>query len=138
MYLTYEDYIIYGGTLEEAAFNDIEFEAESIIDWYTFNRLRNTEYAQLDSNVKRCVISIIKLLLEQKSLNPTSGENNDVSRNIASQSNDGVSISYNVLSAKDSYDISSQQMESTIRRYLSFVTDSKGRRVLYRGVYPNE
>ena len=41
MYLAYEDYQNMGGTLDETAFNDFEFEAETIVDWYTFNRLHN-------------------------------------------------------------------------------------------------
>ena len=49
MYLTYNEYREYGGTLDETAFADINFEAESYVDWYTFqnrNRpLRSCAYA---------------------------------------------------------------------------------------------
>ena len=35
MYLTYIEYQNMGGTLAETAFTDIEFEAETIINYYT-------------------------------------------------------------------------------------------------------
>ena len=34
MYLTYADYQNMGGTLDETAFNDFEYEAETIVNWY--------------------------------------------------------------------------------------------------------
>lgn len=59
MYLTYAEYTNMGGTLDETAFNDFEFEAESIVDWYTFNRLHNmTTYPE---KLKRCMYSLIKV-----------------------------------------------------------------------------
>ena len=41
MYLTYAEYQTMGGTLDETTFNDLEFEAEATVNWYTFNRLKN-------------------------------------------------------------------------------------------------
>ena len=43
MYLTFDEYQEYGGTLDEAAFYQLEFEARAVIDWWTFNRLQNEE-----------------------------------------------------------------------------------------------
>ena len=57
---------------------------------------------------------------------------------IASQSNDGVSVSYNVLSAKDLLESNQKAVEQTVQRYLAYVMDSLGRKVLYRGIYPDE
>ena len=66
MYLTYEEYQNFGGTLDETAFNDIEFEAEAHIDWYTFNRLwKQTEYPE---RLKKCMFHIIRLLERQLAL----------------------------------------------------------------------
>ena len=42
MYLTYDEYNTLGGqALEETAFNQLEFEARTQIDWWTFGRLKN-------------------------------------------------------------------------------------------------
>ena len=37
MYLTYDEYLTFGGTVDEAAFDNLEFEARTIIDWWTYN-----------------------------------------------------------------------------------------------------
>ena len=57
---------------------------------------------------------------------------------VASQSNDGVSISYNTLSAKDLLQSSEQDVMTCIKRYLQGVTNNLGRKLLYRGFYPGE
>ena len=44
MYLAYPEYEEYGGTLDEATFRDLEFDAETEINWYTFNRLKKDEW----------------------------------------------------------------------------------------------
>ena len=47
-YLTYDEYQQYGGTLDETAYQDVAFEAQSVINWWTFNRLQSeTEYYTL-------------------------------------------------------------------------------------------
>ena len=47
MYLTYAEYQAMGGTLSDLDFNFLAYEAESYINWYTFNRLKgNTEIPQ--------------------------------------------------------------------------------------------
>ena len=39
MYLTYSEYQALGGGLPEQEFNNLELKAETLINWYTFNRL---------------------------------------------------------------------------------------------------
>lgn len=139
MYLTYQEYKDMGGTLDETAFDDFEFRARASIDWYTFNRLQNeTTYPEV---VKRCMFSLINLLVNATLAGATSGENTPASgvvAGVASQSNDGVSISFNTLSAKDALDASKAEITETIERYLQGVINSLGHKVLYRGVYPDE
>lgn len=141
MYLTYEEYQIFGGTLEETAFNDIEFEAETYIDWYTFNRLWNqTEYPE---RLKKCVFHIIRLLERQLALMgqpiTASGQSgNTGSSQIASMTNDGVSISYNVVKAHEALELTRRQVDKTIEQQLAGVTNNLGKRLLYRGIYPDE
>ena len=138
MYLTYEEYQNMGGTLDETAFNDFEFEAESSIDWYTFSRLQKmTTYPE---KVKRCMYSLIKMTSQKANLLGTAPESEEgtINGTIASQSNDGVSVSYNVLSASEAYKLASDEIGNTIKKYLDGVTDELGRKLLYRGLYPGE
>lgn len=148
MYLTYDEYQEYGGTLDETTFNDFEFEAESIINWYTFDRLKNeTDYPEA---VKRCIYRLIymaKLKADAMQLGmlvSTTGEtSNNSSPAIQSQSNDGVSISYNVLSASELFNVlaaktKGSEVDQIIQRYLQGIKNSLGRKLLYRGFYPGE
>ena len=153
MYLTYEQYKEYGGTLEEVTFNEYEFEARSWINWYTFNRLVNDDVTE-NENVTRCMYKLIKLAelkaealtLGSQTTTITSGTSVttvDTTAPIKSQSNDGVSVSYNNLSASDIFNKLKQstqgnEIETTINQYLQGVINSLGQRVLYRGLYPNE
>lgn len=141
MYLTYDEYINMGGTeMEETAFQQLEFEARTIIDWWTFNRLQHeSEYPEA---VKRCVFKLIQLINDkQKAMmikDTQSNDSGETNIGIASESNDGVSTSYNVLSAKEMLDTAQNEIKETIYLYLSSVKNSLGHKVLYRGVYPNE
>lgn len=140
MYLSYAEYQSMGGTLTQTTFNDFEFEASSVVDWYTFGRLKKfTEYPEA---LKKCMYHIIKLLENQAVLNgmATQSSASDASptATVASQSNDGVSVSYNVLSAKDLMSSNEKAVEQTIQKYLAYVVDSLGRKVLYRGIYADE
>jgi len=139
MYLTYEEYQNMGGTLEETAFNNIEFEAECIVNWYTFDRLKNeTTYPD---ELGKCMFALIKLII-QRSASLYGGSDDGTGSSpigtYASQSNDGVSISYNILSAKDMLSSSDKEAERIVNMYLQGVVNSLGRKLLYRGLYPGE
>lgn len=141
MYLSYNEYIEYGGTLDETTFNDYCFEAEAQINWYTFNRLEKMAPENINEKVKRCVYLLIqKIEAVQAYQQPigANGEANAINAGIASQSNDGVSISYNVLSASDAVNLAKDEIKRTINIYLQGVTNELGQKVLYRGLYPNE
>lgn len=136
MYLTFAEYQIMGGTLDESTFNDLEYQAEMQINWYTFNRLTNdTEYPEA---VKRCVYALIKLLYQVQLVTNVDTQSSNINAGISSQSNDGVSISYNVLSASDLKKSSDDEIKKCIEMYLQTIKNSLGRRLLYRGVYPDE
>lgn len=139
MYLTYAEYTASGGTLDETAFNNLEFEAEALVNWYTFNRLKNdTTYPD---ELKRLMVYLINMAAIKGNLIAQSG-GGGVSANsagtIASQSNDGVSVSYNVLSAKDLMGSIKADCETAIQQYLQGVMNEMGHKLLYRGVYPDE
>ena len=140
-YLTYDEYTDVGGTLDETEFNYLAYEAESYIDWYTFNRLHNT--TEIPDAVKRCEVYLIKLIQERLtalgiSASDSSGTSTDALKNILSRSNDGVSVSYNSLGAKDAISGLSSEIQQTIQRFLQGVTNELGRKLLYKGLYPNE
>ena len=141
MYLTYEQYQEYGGTLDETTFSDYEFEASTLIDWYTFNRLKDEMvYPEALTRLMYRLIQILTLQAqatgraELDSSAETSGDN----RTIVSQSNDGVSISYNVLPASEIAEMCKKDLVNAIQMYLNGVTNSLGRKLLYRGLYPGE
>lgn len=138
MYLTYDEYTTMGGTLEETAYAEFEFEARAIIDWYTFCRLqKEVEYPEA---VKRCMYKLINLVRDRQQAMMVGSQSLDGSMQagIASESNDGVSTSYNTLSAKDAADSIQKELETTIRMYLQGVKNSLGHKLLYRGVYADE
>ena len=57
---------------------------------------------------------------------------------ITSQSNDGVSVSYNVVSAGAVFDSYKQDVYTIIKQSLSYATNALGQKLLYMGVYPDE
>ena len=139
MYLTYTEYQNMGGTLDETTFNDYCFEAEAKVNWYTFNRLKHD--TTFPEEVKRCVYRLIQLIQDMAQAQAVDGESENSSgmvAGVASQSNDGVSISYNTLSAKDMLESANAEVVRTIKEYLSYVTNELGKKVLYRGMYPDE
>lgn len=142
MYLTYEEYIEFGGddsALDETAFENLEFEARTQIDWWTFGRLKNeTSYPEA---VKRCMFKLIELLDKQQKVlmvDAVDEDGNIKAGLMAHQSNDGVSSTYNVITGNMAVRVLKSQLDNTIKMYLQDVKDSLGRKVLYRGLYSGE
>lgn len=137
MYLTYEEYLNMGGTLDEAAFDNYLIDSEMLIDWYTFNRLHGE--TEIPERVKQCVFKLISLA-DMKSKSLVLGREVDGTGNasVSAQSNDGVSISYNTLSASQAFDLIKSESNQVVKQYLNGVVNSAGRKLLYRGIYPDE
>lgn len=153
MYLTYTDYQTMGGTLDETTFNTFEYEAETIVNWYTYNRLKNeTEYPE---ELTRCMYRLIylaklqadALLLGSQTVVTVDDEGNTTTVTteapIQSQSNDGVSVKYNAVDANDIFSMLSKKgkdnpLADTVFRYLQGVRNSQGKKLTYRGLYPDE
>lgn len=140
--LTYDEYTNMGGTLtDEDKFNLYEYEVESIIHWYTFDRLKNEE--TFSEDVKKCAYMLINLIIEKYAvLNPSSaGEDSpsgSIVGQIASQSNDGVSTTYVTLSSYNLLTFCAKEINSVINYCLRNSVNSLGRKLLYRGYYPGE
>ena len=84
MYLTYNEYKAYGGSLSESNFGRFSFRAETEIDNNTQGRLK--KIADIPECVKRCEYELILYL----SKNATNGAVSVVS----GFSNDGYSVQY--------------------------------------------
>ena len=147
MYLTYSEYMDLGGQLDETSFTDLEYDAESTINWYTFNRLQRPEWADALSTpeLKRCVYQLIKLKQLEDSLIMTGmggygGVGWSKEAGVVKESNDGVTTEYNLLSSGDllAYANGAKPKKDLIDRYLGSIVNDLGRRLLYRGLYPGE
>lgn len=107
-YLTYDEYIELGGTLEETPFNILEFEARQNIDKYTFGRLK--ELKQQSQEVKLCVYKLISVI---DSYNKYETQ----SIGVSSESIDGYSISYSTPSTNFT-ESKNSEMQNIVKEYL--------------------
>lgn len=140
MYLSYADYQNMGGTLEETTFNEYEFTAECIVNWYTFNRLlKETTYPTVLPRVMYELIHLIQLRMDALTNNFVTADGTIASGAITRQSNDGVSLEFNSLSSNYILDYTKdEKLGDIVRRYLSGVKNSLGQSLTYRGLYPGE
>lgn len=83
-YLTYQEYVSLGGTLEETPFNIAEFLSRRKIDLRTLNRLIGVD--EIPNEVKLCTYNLINLIDKYQS----QGQNG----NIQSQSVGDYSVTY--------------------------------------------
>ena len=124
MYLTYEEYLAYGGTLAEGDFNLAEFRARKRIDYLTDRRV--AAMAEVPEAVKLAMMSIIRVdgavgVDAQAGAPP-----------VASFSTDGYSENYG--SAADQTANAERQLNEEIRRLLYGEKDDNGVPLLYRGL----
>ena len=121
-YLTYQEYQLLGGTLEEMPFNLLEFNARKKIDERTFGRLvdKGQEYKE----VKLCIYNMIITLNSYSSYDAQN-------KAILSENTDGYSISYGTPQ-KSTTEAKNSELEDVIDTYLSnLIVDDVP--VLYRG-----
>ena len=125
-YLTYDEYLDMGGTVDETAFTRLEHKARKKINKETFNRIEfgmvnELFYDEEIESIKECVYQLVTMLRNDFS--------NAEDKVLSSVSNDGVSESYVVFS--DIQELNNC-MEDTIIDYLSDVYLEEIP-VLYRG-----
>ena len=142
-YLTYDEYSDMGGTLDETLFDTLRLDAQGYIDWHTFNRLWKEEWRTEDimERVKICMYQLIGLVAAKSNLiTPPAVSSGGINLNaqVSTQSNDGVSTTYAVFSAELLYSKAKQEIDDCITRYLTGIMNNAGRKLLYRGLYPNE
>lgn len=121
-YLTYQEYLALGGTLDEMPFNLLEYNARKKIDERTFGRLvdKGQEYQE----VKLCVYNMITTLNSYSSYDTQN-------KAISSESTDGYSISYGTPQ-KSTTEAKNSELEDVINSYLANVVIDNVP-VLYRG-----
>ena len=125
MYLSYPEYQEYGGTIEETAFNRLAYKAQRKIDRKTFNRLQNDTV--IGEPVKRLMFELISVI------NNNDVTSQDYSPAIASEGNDGYSVSYasNQIIALDAID---KTIDNLIEEYLQFEKAENGQFLLSCGL----
>ena len=104
-YLSYEEYMELGGTLDEVPFNELEYECRRIIDSRTQNRLKNAD--KIPQEVK---------MLENKMIQTLQGYYVSLEKaqsGVASENTDGYSVSY----------ISSNQISQLIEGKIDVLQD---------------
>lgn len=136
MYLTYDEYKTMGGTLEEVPFTDFEFQAEVQINYATFSRLKADKV--ITNEVKRLTKYLIDLLEKHAAAFSLGRGSEGSGAYVTSQSNDGVSVSYNGMSSTDLVTMCKTEVQNAIKSYLDGVTNEAGHKLLYRGLYPGE
>ena len=124
LYLTYEEYQAYGGTLAEGDFNLAEFRARKRIDQLTDSRVAAME--EVPEAVKLAMMSIIRV---------DSAVGVDAQAGaplVASFSTDGYSENYG--SAADQTANAEKRLNREIGRLLYGEKDDNGVPLLYRGL----
>lgn len=123
MYLTYEEYAEMGGTVDAAIYPRFEMKARRLIDFETHNRL--TGENPIRESVRYCMYELIQMLYADESAAGGSG------REIASISNDGVSVAY--ADAQNGAGATGRYMNH-IRTWLAGELSANGVALLYAGV----
>lgn len=124
MYLTYEEYLSYGGDLPEDAFVPFEFRARKQIDYWTDCRVQNM--AVVPEAVKLCMVQIMKF---DSRYGTDAQADNPV---VASFNTDGYSESYG--SASEQTITAKSNLYSSVKNLLYGEKDDEGTPLLYRGL----
>lgn len=123
-YLTYAEYVAYGGTLSEQDFTLAEFKARSRIDWMTLARVQNM--AVVPEEVKLAMMVLIKVDAKY------SADAQTDSAIVSSFSTDGYSESYGGISEQTAS--AENQVTQEVYRMLFGVLDDNGVPLIYKGV----
>ena len=124
MYLTYAQYVAWGGTLAEGAFNLAEIKARARIDAMTQNRVSYME--TVPEQVKAAMMEIIQVD------STYSAAAQAVSPVAASFTTDGYSESYGSAEARTAS--IEKQLTASIETLLDGVVDDDGTPLLFAGI----
>lgn len=124
-YLTYTEYKLYGGKLDESVFARLEYKARKMIDKRTFGRL--TAVSDVPESVKRLMYELIGLIGHSDVSSP------DYTPSIASEGNDGYSVSF-AGSQILTVDATEKKAVSLIEEYLEWEKAETGGYLLSCGL----
>lgn len=131
MYLSYEDYVKLGGTLDEPSFNRIQFKVQKEIDYATFGRVKDE--VPVRESVKMLCFELIEI---EKGEMLTSGSQSDQTsdKNISSVSNDGFSVSFfrDKLSEMSDAELKTYK-RNLFRQYLAGEVNDEGIPLIFSG-----
>lgn len=120
MYLTYDEFVGIGGSMNEASYARLEHKARAMLDLMTFGRVTSEDPAR--PAVKFAVFELIQAMADAEE---SSGI---AAAEVIAVSNDGVSISYaSGQSAESRY-------RQIVRGWLGPETAADGTPLLYKGV----
>lgn len=121
MYLDFEAYAALGGTAELPDFQRLAFKADRILFLATHGRIHGE--APVREAVKYCAFELIEAMRADEARTGIGG------RELASMSNDGVSVSFDTGSGG-----APQRFAAIVGQYLSGEVDANGVQLLYAGV----
>ena len=126
-HLTYDEYIIMGGAVSDAAFPMLEARANRLVDTLTHGRLADEN--PLRTAVKYCLMQLIDAAAADSAINGGTG------REVSSMSNDGVSVTF-VAGTEAARAGSSAALRNAriVREWLDGETSDRGVMLLYAGV----
>ena len=121
MYLDFEGYAALGGMAQAGEFERLAFKAGRVIDAATHGRIRGE--ADMRDAVKYCAFELIEAMRADEAQTGIGG------RELASMSNDGVSVSFAAGSGG-----APQRFAAIMGQYLTGEVDANGVQLLYAGV----
>ena len=127
MYLTYDEYMDMGGGAQESAFPRLEAKARARLDLITFGRLVYEKPVR--ESVRFCMFDMINAIEADESLGATAA-----GREIASMSNDGVSVAFVPGSSSGGAKAASSRYAAIAKAWLANEVTACGVPLLYAGV----
>ena len=123
-YLTYEEYVAYGGTMPESEFPVAEFKARSRLDWITMGRVQNM--AVVPEEVKLAMMVIINV--DSKFSTDAQLE----SAIISSFTTDGYTETHGNFF--EQVGLANRRLNSEVQKMLFGVLDDYGEPLIFRGL----
>lgn len=120
-YITYQEYLEIGGTVDITAFNRSIYRVCGIIDGATFRRIEKM------SVIPEAVKALCRELMDYLTVNTTA------ERTVTGKSQSSGPVSESESYAVKSNEEQAEEINNIICDYLLSVTDDKGTPLLYRG-----
>jgi hypothetical protein len=124
MYLTFNEYMDMGGKVAESDFNRFMVRANATISRMTHGRVLNE--SPVRTSVKYAAYELVNAMYADAQMGADG-------REIASMSNDGMSVSF-AVGGQSGASSAAQRYAFIVRSYLEYEVDANGTMLLYAGV----